>query len=552
MINSSKKSEDIKSSEENFYDVIVVGAGFAGLYALYKLRRQGLNVLVVDAADGVGGTWYWNRYPGARVDIESLEYSYSFSEELQQEWEWSERYATQAELLRYFDHVVDRFDLRRSIRLGTRVASAIYDEGGNRWTLTTEGGKNLTCTYCVMATGFLSAPKKPDLPGLETFRGAIYQTAFWPKDGVDFTGKRVGIVGTGSTAVQIIPIVAQQAKKLTVFQRTPTFSVPLRNGPINKEFESLVKSNYREWRRREREESFGGWISVNGKPVERVTRSALEVSATERRALYEDRYRNGGLAMYIIYPDVFVDPEANETLAEFLREKIRERIEDPAKAEILVPHGFPVLAKRMCADTNYFEAYNRDNVDLVDVRRNPLTLSASGVEAGGTLHELDALILATGFDALSGALMRIEIRGRDGVLLSDHWKDGARTAFGLMMSGFPNLFSLSGPGSPCPLYQPVLLCEEQVDWIAAWIDYFRLEGITSIDPTTEAEDRWVQECTDVINGTLFPQAASWYVGGNVPGKPPIGLAYFGGIAKYREECQGILRDHFVDFRITKA
>lgn len=536
----------------NGYDAIIVGAGFAGLYALHKLRENGLNVLVVDAADGVGGTWYWNRYPGATVDIESLEYSYSFSEDLQQEWEWSQRYATQGELLRYFEHVVDRFDLRRSIRLGTRIASAIYDEVGNSWTLKTEGGEELTCTYCVMATGFLSAPKTPDLPGLETFKGDVYHSAFWPSEGVDFTGRRVGVVGTGSTAVQIIPKVAEQAGRLTVFQRTPTFSVPLRNGPINKEFERYVKDNYREWRRREREDSFGGWISVNYKPVKRVKQSALGVSPEERRALYEDRYQNGGLAMYNIYPDVFASPEANETLAEFLREKIRSRIQDPKKAETLIPYGFPVLAKRMCADTNYFETYNRDNVDLVDVRKNPLTITENGIEVAGELHELDALILATGFDALSGALMRIEIRGRDGALLSDHWKHGARTAFGLMVAGFPNLFSLSGPGSPCPLYQPVLLAEEQVDWLAAWIDYFRLEGVASIEPTAEAEERWVQECTDAVNGTLFPQAASWYVGANVPGKPPIGLAYFGGIANYRAKCSAILPGHFKDFHVTKA
>jgi cyclohexanone monooxygenase len=531
--------------------VVIVGAGFAGLYALHHLRRLGFDAVIVEAGSDVGGTWYWNRYPGARVDIESLEYSYSFDEQLQQEWEWSERYASRAELLRYLNHVVDRFDLRRSILFDTRVKAASFDETADRWVLETVDGRTLSARACVMATGFLSAPNQPDFPGLDSFSGNRYHTAFWPEEGVDFSGKRVGVVGTGSSAIQSIPLIAEQAKHLTVFQRTPAFSVPLRNCAMPTDYQEMVKRDYAEWRRREREDSGGGWIAVNFEAAERVTKSALEVSPAERAALYEDRWQSGGLAFYNVYPDVFTSLEANATLADFLREKIRQRIDDPAVAELLVPQGYPALGKRLCADSGYYETYNRSNVTLVDIRQTPIEFTANGVKADGREHVFDSVVFATGFDALTGALTRIDIRGRDGVALKDRWRDGARTALGLMTAGFPNLFFLNGPGSPCPLFQPVLLCEEQVDWIGDWLLHMNVNGLTRIEPEQDLEDAWVAHCTEVLNATIFPHAASWYVGSNIPGKTPIGLAYFGGIVNYRDRCAAVLRSGFEGFRLGR-
>lgn len=534
------------------HDVIIVGAGFAGLYALHRLRGQGLDAIILEAGGGVGGTWYWNRYPGARVDIDSMEYSYSFSEELQQEWEWSERYAGQAELLRYLNHVADRFDLRRSIQFNSRVASAQFDGESDRWLFRTVDGARLTAQYCVMATGFLSAPNQPKFPGQDSFEGKQYHTAYWPEEGVDFTGQRVGIIGTGSSAIQSIPLIAQQARHLTVFQRTPAYAVPLRNCPMPKEYEQRVKSNYAEWRRMEREESFTGIVSCNFQPVPQVQQLAMDVSAEERQALYDDRWKSGGLALYNVYPDVFANPEANETLAEYMRAKIRERVTDPAIAELLSPTDYPVLMKRLCADTNYYETYNRDNVTLVDVRGAEIEITPTGVQVRGAEHALDSIIFATGFDALTGALTRIDLRGLDGRSLNDHWSDGARTALGLMVAGFPNLFMLNGPGSPCPLFQPILLAEEQSNWVGDWITHMEREGHTRIDATTDAEDQWVDRCTEVINSTLFPRAASWYMGANIPGKPRKGLVDFGGIGYYRQRCSELLPGGFPGFTLSSS
>ncbi len=534
------------------HDVVIVGAGFAGLYALHRLRGQGLDAIIVEAGPEVGGTWYWNRYPGARVDIESIEYSYAFSEELQQEWRWSERYAAQPELLRYLKHVADRFDLRRSIRFETRVASARFDDEDNVWHLMTTGGEELDCRYCVLATGFLSAPNQPQFPSMDEFRGESYHTAHWPHEPIDFTGKRVGVIGTGSSAIQVIPIVAEQAEHLTVFQRTPPFVVPLRNCPMPPDYEREVKSNYREWRRREREESKGGFISVNFAPITPVRELAMDVGEEERLALYEDRWRSGGLALVHVYPDIFVDERANDTLADFLREKIRSRIDDPALAKLLLPTGYPALTKRLCADTGYYESFNRSNTTLVDVRGKALAISEAGVMVDEDEYPLDVIIYATGFDALTGALKRIDIRGPEGEALSDHWLHGARTAFGMMSAGFPNMFMLNGPGSPCVIFNPILLAEAQGDWIGDWISYLDRNGVARIEPSTELEQQWVDHCTTVIQGTLFPRAASWYVGSNIPGKPSIGLVYFGSVQEYRARCQAILPSGFAGFDLHEA
>ncbi len=534
----------------NTYDVLIVGAGFAGLYALYRLRALGFHTLLLEAGAGVGGTWYWNRYPGARVDIESLEYSYSFSDELQQEWKWSERYASQAELLKYLNHVADRFDLHRSIQFNTRVSEARFDDAADRWTLTTPGAASLSARFCVLATGFLSAPNQPQFAGMEKFQGRQLHTAYWPEDGIDFSGQRVAVIGTGSSAIQTIPFIAKQAKHLTVFQRTPAFAVPLRNCPMPPEYERRVKADYREWRRREREESFGGWISVNFAPIDLVTESALKVPEQDRLALYEDRWKSGGLAFYNVYPDIFFNRQANDTLADFLRRKIRERVNDPAVAELLTPKNYPVLTKRLCADGGYYETFNRENVLLVDVQGADIEITAAGTQVKQVHYEFDSIVYATGFDALTGAISRIKIRGREGRLLSDHWRHGARTAYGLMSAGFPNLFILDGPGSPCPLFQPVLLVEEQVDWIGEWISHMKRESLTRMEPTAQVEQDWVDHCTQAINATLFPLAASWYMGANVPGKTPIGLCDFGGILNYRRKCADVAKNGYRDFLLS--
>jgi cyclohexanone monooxygenase len=532
------------------FDVVIVGAGVAGLYALHHLRGRGLNVRLYEAASGVGGTWFWNRYPGARVDIDSLEYSYSFSEELQQEWEWSERYASQAELLRYLNHVADRFDLTRSITFDTRIQSATYDEASSQWVVETNNGETVRARYCVMATGFLSAPNKPDVPGLDNFKGQQYHTAFWPHEGVDFTGLRVAVVGTGSSGVQSIPIIAEQAAHLTVFQRTPPFSVPLLNCPMPEEYQKRVKLHYAEWRRKQRYESFGGWMSVNYEAAPLITELAMDQTSEARRALYEDRWKSGGLAFFMVYPDIFYNRAANETLAEFLREKIRERINDPELAELLVPKDYPVLTKRLCCDNGYYETYNRDNVKLVDVRSKPIeSVVETGIRVGGIDHEFDAIVWATGFDALTGALTRMTIRGRDGRLLNDHWADGPRTALGMMSAGFPNLFFLNGPGSPSPTYHPILLGEEQVDWVGDCIAYLDRHNLAGLEPTPEVEQEWIDHSTESVNQTLFPLAASWYMGANIPGKPRKAHCYFGGVQTYRERCASVAASGYADFLV---
>jgi cyclohexanone monooxygenase len=514
-------------------DAIIVGAGMAGIYAVYHLRRLGLSVRLFEAGSSVGGTWYWNRYPGARVDIESMEYSYAFSEELQQEWEWSERYAGQAELARYFEFVTDRFDLRRHMQFDTRVDAARYDEAADEWVVETSDGGTHRARFCVMTTGLLSAPNKPDIPGLESFAGAVYHTGLWPKEKVDFTGQRVGVVGTGSSAVQAIPLIAAEAAHLTVFQRTPAYAVPLRNHPMPDEYQRKVKADYAEWRRKERHESFGGWVAVHYAPVEPVATLALDATPEARQALYEDRWRNGGLALYNVYPDVYVNREANETLAEFVRGKIRERVQDPATAALLTP-DYPILMKRLIADTNYYETYNRDNVSLVDVSRQPVErITPGGVMVGGQEYACDSLVLATGYDAMTGALTRMHIEGRNGAMITGHWAQRARTYLGLMCAGFPNFFIIDAVGSPSVVFQPVFVAEEQINWVGDCIRQLHASGRRCIEAAASAEDAWGEECERALQATLFPTVNSWYVGANIAGKSHMGLIYLGGMAEYR-------------------
>ncbi|HEX6212388.1 MAG TPA: NAD(P)/FAD-dependent oxidoreductase [Methylomirabilota bacterium] len=525
-------------------DAVVVGAGFAGLYMLHRLRGLGLSARVYEAGDGIGGTWYWNRYPGARCDVESMDYSYSFSDELQQEWRWTERYASQPEILRYIEHVADRFDLRRDIQLSTRVTAAVFDEAAGRWAIETDRGDRVSARFCIMATGCLSSAQVPRFPGLETFQGPRYHTGHWPHEDVDFTGKRVGVIGTGSSAIQSIPVIAEQAAHLYVFQRTPNFSVPARNAPLDPELERRVKAGYADFRRQARE-------SRVGFVVERSEASALAVPSEERHREYEKRWRRGGLGFTATYVDLLTNPEANETAAEFCRAKIRAVVRDPAVAELLVPRHYPVGTKRICVDTNYYETFNRDNVTLVDIRRAPIeTITPHGLRTADAEYTLDSIVFATGFDAMTGALLGIDIRGRSGRPLGQTWAEGPRSYLGLAIAGFPNLFTITGPGSPSVLSNMIVSIEQHVDWIADCLASMRRHDHCLIEATVEAQERWVAHVNEVGHATLYPRADSWYMGANIPGKPRIFMPYIGGVGTYRKICDEVAAEGYDGFALT--
>jgi cyclohexanone monooxygenase len=535
-----------------FFDAIVVGAGFAGMYMLYKLQQRGLKVRLYEAGSGVGGTWYWNRYPGARVDVESVEYSYSFDDALQQEWSWTERYATQAELLKYCNHVADRFKLRPNMQFDTRVTAAHYDEAARRWNIKTSRGASVSAKYCVLATGFLSSGNLPDFVGLADYQGNKYLTSRWPKENVDFTGQRVAVIGTGSSAIQSIPIIAEQARHLYVFQRTPSYSIPARNGPLDKAYEARVKAMYGEWRRRQREESRAGFIALNFEPSAPNNKSALEVSAEERLADYEARWRNGGLAYYSSFIDLLTNKAANDTLAEFVRGKIRERVKDPAIAELLTPTTYPILAKRLCADTNYYETYNRANVTLVSIKDAPIEkLTAKGLVVRGQEYAVDSIVFATGFDAVTGAIKNIEVLGRNGQNLNDHWLGAPRAYLGLMSAGFPNLFFLDGPCSNGALVSPMLLSEYQVEWVDRCLQSVGAGETAAIEAGLDAENAWMQHMDDVAKGSLLYKANSWYMGANIPGKPRALLSYLGGLEAYRQQCRSAEANGYGKFSIVR-
>ena len=526
------------------YDAVVVGAGFAGLYMLYRLRGIGLSVRVYEAGDGVGGTWYWNRYPGARCDVESMDYSYSFSDELQQEWRWTERYASQPEILRYINHVADRFDLRRDIQLSTRVTEAVFDEHTARWMIRTDRGDELSTGFCIMATGCLSEPQlPPPFPGIETFEGSWYHTGRWPHEGVDFTGQRVAVIGTGSSAIQSVPLIAEQAKHLTVFQRTPNYSIPAHNVPLDPEHERQVKAGYTEFRQAARQSRIGFVVPVTETP-------ALSVSAEEREREYEARWQRGGLGFGFSFPDLLIDEQANETAAEFFRNKIRSIVQDPAVAATLAPRGYPLGTKRMCVDTDYYVTFNRDNVTLIDLRKTPIeTITPHGLRTTEKNYEVDAIVFAIGYDAMTGALSRIDVRGRGGIALRDKWRGGPRSYLGLAVAGFPNLFTITGPGSPSVLSNMIVSIEQHVDWIANCIADLMERGGRTIEATTEAEEGWVSHVNDVGHMTLYPRANSWYMGANIPGKPRIFMPYIGGVGVYRQTCEEIAADGYRGFEI---
>jgi cation diffusion facilitator CzcD-associated flavoprotein CzcO len=531
---------------EDRFDAVVVGAGFAGLYLLHRLREAGLRTRVLEAAGGVGGTWWWNRYPGARCDVESVEYSYQFSEELQQEWEWSERYAAQPEILRYLDHVADRFDLRRDIELDTRVAGAAFDEGSDTWTVRTAAGATLTTRFLVMATGCLSAANVPDIPGRDTFAGEMLHTGRWPHGGVSFSGRRVGVIGTGSSAVQAVPVIAREADHLVVFQRTPSWSVPARNGPLDPEEQRAVKAGYAELRARNRQMSaaFGARIPPPVGP-------ALTVAAAERERVLEERWERGGFGFLSAFTDLLLDREANATAAAFVRAKIRELVHDPEVAERLSPDHV-LGCKRLCLDSGWFETFNRPDVRLVDLREAPIeAITPAGIRAGGEEHELDAIVFATGFDAMTGALLQVDLRGREGRRLGDAWWAGPRTYLGLGVPGFPNLFLVNGPGSPSVLTNMVVSIEHHVEWITDCISHLREHGRTRIEADGEAAERWVEHVNAVADATLFPTCSSWYLGANVPGKPRVFMP-LPGFPAYVAECERVAAAGYEGFALGRA
>lgn len=527
-------------------DALVIGAGFSGLYALHRLRDQlGLSVRVLEAGSNVGGTWYWTRYPGARCDSESFVYCYSFSKELLQDWQWSGKYPEQAELLRYLEHVAERFDLRRSIAFETRVTAACYDEGAARWTVTTSRGDTFSCRYLVMGIGHLAICRYvPKIPGHESFRGEWYHTGGWPAEGVDLAGKRVGIIGTGSSAVQAIPVIAKQAKHLTVFQRTPQFSVPARHETVDANFWHDVKANYGEVFEKAK-------VSAGGFPWQHNGKRALSVSAEERRATYEAGWKRGGIQFALgSFRDVAYDLDANATMSDFIRDKIREVVKDPVTREKLIPKH-PFLSRRPIIDTDYFETYNRDNVTLVDVAAAPIQeITPRGLRTSEAEHELDVLVFATGFDAVTGPFLSIDLRGRAGVRLTDTWASGPRSYLGLLTTGFPNMFMITGPGST--FGNLPLTIESHVDWITDCIATMRRDGIAAIEATADAEEKWTQKVASEAGASLIALTDSWYNGSNIPGKARAFIFYFGHFGKYRATCFEVAENGYEGFVLARS
>ena len=523
-------------------DVVVVGAGFAGMYLLHRLRSFGLSARVIEAGDDVGGTWYWNRYPGARCDIQSIDYSYSFDPELEDTWTWSEKYAPQPEILRYAQYVADKHDLRRDIEFATRVESAAWDDAERTWHVLTSHGESITSRFFVMATGCLSMPKEVDIAGTERFAGDVYFTSRWPHEGVDFTGKRVAVIGTGSSAIQSIPIIAAQAAQVTVFQRTPNFSIPANNGPVPAHKLAAMAQGREQYREAAR------W-SGSGVTVVRSELSALSVSDDERLARYEDAWQTGGIIEFLgTYMDHLANPVANELLAEFVRDKIRSIVNDPQTAETLCPTTFPIGTKRLCVDSGYYETFNRANVRLINLRSRPITaITKTGVDLLDESLEFDNIVFATGFDAMTGAIVGVDIEGRDGLTLKTAWVNGPTTYLGLMAAGFPNLFMITGPGSPSVLSNMLVSIEQHVDWITECMQHLRSEGFETIEPTEQAVSGWVRHVNDFAAITLVSRANSWYMGANIPGKPRVFLPYLGGVDGYRTICNEVVANDYVGF-----
>ena len=546
---STEQTASSREAEHLEVDAVIVGAGVGGLYAMHRLRQIGLAPIGIEAAEGVGGTWYWNRYPGCRCDVPTIEYSYSFDEELEQEWSFAEVMSAQPEIETYLNHVADRFDLRRDFRFGTRVVAATFDEGSRTWTIETDKSHRYVTPWCVMATGSLSAPNLPSIPGVETFAGTVVHTGLWPREGVDVSGQRVGIIGTGSSGMQSIPHLARESAHLTVFQRTPNYSFPGQVAPVDPELQAYVKANYRELRRMQR--ASGAGISGMAMPTGDGNGRAVGAGAFGLAA----GAGGGSSSAPTGTPDRAAMAAMLEKMEEGFARMVRKRVHDPDTAESLIPKDYRMGCKRLVVEIDYFETYNRDNVTLVDLRKGGITeITPNSVRTEQGEFEIDVLVLATGFDALTGPLTRIDVRGRDGRLLADEWRDGPRAYLGLMAEGFPNLFMITGPGSPSVLSNMVVSIEQHVDWIADAIAHHRNAGVDLMEPSADAQDEWIDHVQEVSVDTPYtaPSCNSWYVGANIEGKPRVILPYTGGVGKYREICDEIAADGYRGFVLTAS
>lgn len=536
------------SDQKNMLDVVVVGAGFSGMYLIIKLRELGMTYTVLEQGDDVGGTWYWNRYPGARCDIPTIEYSYSFDDELEQSWDWQELMAAQPEILGYANHVADRYDLREDIRFNTAVVSAEYQEDGDFWRVVAASGEEFASRYLIMATGCLSVPNWPDIPGRDDYEGRVIHTGLWPHEPVNFSGLKVGIIGTGSSAVQSIPEIAQTAETLYVFQRTPVYTFPAGNHELTDEFRQDIKTRYADIRETQRSSMAGmALYGVMGRLQDIADVNIKDLTDSERR----ERLAEEGLPSIRRYPDVMVDLEANEIACDLYREYIREVVEDEDAAESLLPLGYPIGCKRQVIDIGYYEAFNQDNVRLVDLRKEALqNINQAGIQTAAQQYDLDVLIYATGFDAMTGALTAVDIRGRNGLALKEKWQDGPRSYLGLQVAGFPNLFTVTGPGSPSVLSNMICSIEQHCDWITDGLDYLRANNLHTIEANEDAEDVWVKHVNEVADGTMLttPSCASWYLGVNIPGKPRVFMPYVGGVGAYRDHCAAIAADGYKGFK----
>ncbi len=527
-------------------DALIVGQGFGGMYMLHRARDMGLSVHALEAGGDVGGTWYWNRYPGARCDVMSIDYCYSFSDEIMQAWTWSEQFASQAEILRYAHWVADKLDLRRDITFDTRATSFVFDDAQRLWRVTTDRGDVFEVTYLIMATGPLSIPKGLDVPGRDRFRGDIYLSGRWPHHAVDFSGKRVGLIGTGSTGVQITPVVAEQAGQLFVFQRTPSFTLPMRNRPLDADYVAQIKEHYPELRAIARNSTTGGIRATSTRPV-------FSVPVAERERLMEEAWAHSGLAFFGLFSDPLVNQKANDVVAEFVRRKIRAAVKDPVTADALTPRGYPIFARRICLDTNYYEAFNRDNVTLVDCLKEPIVgITERGIQTGNREVYLDIIIAATGYDGLTGAMTSVDIKGRHGQSLRDKWASGAHSHLGLLMAGFPNLFMIAGANGPSALANYLILNEQNADWICDCISFMQSQGHRLIEPTAEAEEAYMALVNAIASRSLMPQANTWYTGTNIPGKPRFFPLYAGGLNKYLEMCRDSAAAGYRGFVFTGA
>ncbi len=527
-------------------DAIVIGAGFAGLRALHSLREMGLRVVVLEAAAGIGGVWYFNQYPGARCDVESYDYSYRFAPELEQDWRWSERYATQPEILRYINHVADRFDLRRDIELNTRMERAEYDEDDLRWTVTSADGRSWRAAKFILAVGQLSTPKRTEYPGQTNFSGRIIYSAEWPGEPIDFAGKRVAIIGTGSSGVQMTPVIAQQAAHLAVFQRTANFSIPAANSPVTDEEDAQVKASYRDRREKARNSPSGLGFVPNPE-------RAIDASEEDRRKTFEAAWNRLGFGFALTYKDILLDERSNELASEFIRGKIAERVHDPVLREKLTPRGFPFGTRRPSVDSGYFETFNRDNVSLFDLAETPIAeFTAKGIRTTAEELEFDIIIYATGFDAFTGSLLAPQIVGRGGVTLAEKWAAGPTTFLGIGVDGFPNMFIIVGPGSPSLLSNVLLSSEEQIDWLVALFEHAREHGIDEIEVTAKAERDWVDHVNERAKETLYLKTPSYYMGAEMPNKPRVFMPYSGGVRYYRRILEKTAESGYEGFHLRQT